>query len=61
MNPNFRLVRIAGAGHIPWIDDPERVVAEIERFLAMEPPSGTAHVGQPQRSTVPTAGTDATA
>ncbi len=61
MNPNLRLVRIAGVGHIPWIDDPEGVVAEIERFLAMEPPSGTAHVGQPQRSTVPTAGADATA
>ena len=58
MNPNLRLVRIAGAGHIPWIDDPERVVAEIERFLAMEPPSGAAHVGQPaQRSTAPTAET----
>jgi pimeloyl-ACP methyl ester carboxylesterase len=53
-NPNLRLVRIAGVGHIPWIDDPERVVAEIERFLAMEPPSGGAHVGQPApRSTVP--------
>jgi pimeloyl-ACP methyl ester carboxylesterase len=61
MNPNLRLVRIAGVGHIPWIDDPERVVAEIERFLAMEPPSGTALVGEPQRSTVPTAGTDAMA
>ena len=58
MNPNLRLVRIAGAGHIPWIDGPERVVAETERFLAMEPPSGAAHVGQPaQRSTAPTAET----
>ena len=34
MNPRIRLVRIAGAGHIPWIDDPERVVDEIERFLS---------------------------
>jgi pimeloyl-ACP methyl ester carboxylesterase len=40
MNPNLRLVRIAGAGHIPWIDDPEPVVAEIERFLATQPRSG---------------------
>jgi len=43
-NPNLRLVRIAGAGHIPWIDDPRRVVAEIERFLAVEPPNPAAHV-----------------
>jgi pimeloyl-ACP methyl ester carboxylesterase len=33
-NPNLRLVRIPGAGHLPWIDNPARVVAEIERFLA---------------------------
>ena len=38
-NPNLRLVRVAGAGHLPWFDDPERVVAEIEHFLATEPPS----------------------
>jgi pimeloyl-ACP methyl ester carboxylesterase len=31
---NMRLVRIRDAGHLPWIDDPDRVVAEIERFLA---------------------------
>jgi 2-hydroxy-6-oxonona-2,4-dienedioate hydrolase len=39
-NPNLRLVRIAGVGHIPWIDDADSVVAEIERFLASEQPSG---------------------
>ncbi len=32
-NPNVRVIRIPGAGHLPWIDDPERVVDEIERFL----------------------------
>jgi pimeloyl-ACP methyl ester carboxylesterase len=32
-NPNLRLVRVPGAGHNAWIDDPETVVAEIERFL----------------------------
>lgn len=32
-NPNVRIVRIPDAGHLPWIDEPERVVAEIERFL----------------------------
>jgi 2-hydroxymuconate-semialdehyde hydrolase len=32
-NPNLRIVRIADTGHIAWIDDPERVVGEIERFL----------------------------
>jgi pimeloyl-ACP methyl ester carboxylesterase len=33
-NPNIRIVRIPGAGHIAWIDDPERVAEELERFLA---------------------------
>jgi pimeloyl-ACP methyl ester carboxylesterase len=37
MNPNIRLVRLAGAGHIPWIDDRERVLDEVERFLATRP------------------------
>ena len=36
-NPNLRVVRIADSGHILWIDDPNRVVAEIERFLATDP------------------------
>ncbi len=35
-NPNVRLVRIPDAGHLPWLDEPERVVAEIERFLATQ-------------------------
>ena len=35
-NPKLRLVRIPGAGHNPWIDEPDTVVAEIERFLATE-------------------------
>lgn len=39
-NPNLRLARIAGAGHLPWLDDPERVVAEIERFLTRQPRMG---------------------
>jgi 2-hydroxy-6-oxonona-2,4-dienedioate hydrolase len=39
-NPHLRLVRIARAGHIPWIDDADSVVAEIERFFATEQPSG---------------------
>jgi pimeloyl-ACP methyl ester carboxylesterase len=38
-NPNLRLVRIAGAGHNLWFDDPESVVAEIERFLGSQPRS----------------------
>lgn len=33
-NPTLRIIRIPGAGHLPWIDDPERVVDEIEHFLA---------------------------
>jgi len=43
-NPNLRLVRIDGAGHIPWLDDPESVVAEIGRFLATQPRSGVEPV-----------------
>jgi 2-hydroxy-6-oxonona-2,4-dienedioate hydrolase len=43
-NPNLRLVRVPGAGHNAWIDDPETVVAEIERFLATEPRSGVKAV-----------------
>jgi pimeloyl-ACP methyl ester carboxylesterase len=35
-NPNLRLIRIAGAGHLLWIDAPETVVDEIERFLATD-------------------------
>ena len=34
MNPVIHLVRVPGAGHLPWIDDPDTVVVEIERFLA---------------------------
>jgi pimeloyl-ACP methyl ester carboxylesterase len=36
-NPNLRVIRIADSGHIVWIDDPDRVVGEIERFVAMQP------------------------
>ena len=43
-NPNLRFVRVAGAGHNAWIDEPESVVAEIERFLATEPRSGVEAV-----------------
>jgi pimeloyl-ACP methyl ester carboxylesterase len=39
MNPNFRLLRIAGAGHNSWIDDPDTVVGAIERFLTAQPRS----------------------
>jgi pimeloyl-ACP methyl ester carboxylesterase len=36
-NPNLRVIRVADAGHFLWIDDPDRVVAEIERFLSADP------------------------
>ena len=39
-NPNVRLVHIPDAGHLPWLDEPERVVAEIERFLGTPARSG---------------------
>ena len=43
-NPNLRLVRIPAAGHNAWFDDPESVVAKIERFLATQPRSGVEAV-----------------
>jgi pimeloyl-ACP methyl ester carboxylesterase len=33
VNPIVRIQPVPGAGHLPWIDEPERVVPEIERFL----------------------------
>jgi len=39
-NPNIHLVRVPGAGHNAWFDDPDTVVAEIERFLPTQPGSG---------------------
>jgi pimeloyl-ACP methyl ester carboxylesterase len=33
-NRHLRLVRLPGAGHLPWIDDPDTVLVEIEGFLA---------------------------
>jgi pimeloyl-ACP methyl ester carboxylesterase len=32
-NSSLSVIRIPGAGHIAWMDDPERVVNEIDRFL----------------------------
>jgi pimeloyl-ACP methyl ester carboxylesterase len=43
-NPNVRLLRIPHAGHLPWLDEPELVVAEIERFLTTQPRGGVQAV-----------------
>jgi len=43
-NPTVRLLRIPDAGHLPWLDEPELVVAEIERFLGTQPRSGVEAV-----------------
>ena len=32
-NPNVRIVRVPGAGHLPWLDEPDAALVEIERFL----------------------------
>jgi hypothetical protein len=48
-NPNVRLVRIPDAGHLPWLDDPDQVVAEIERFLASQPRSGVSDISPSTR------------
>ena len=39
-NPNVRLLQIPDAGHLPWLDEPERVVAELERFLDRQQRTG---------------------
>jgi pimeloyl-ACP methyl ester carboxylesterase len=31
--PSIDVIRVPGAGHLPWIDEPERVVRGIEGFL----------------------------
>ncbi len=33
-SPRIDVLHVPGAGHLPWIDEPERVVLEIERFLS---------------------------
>jgi len=33
-SPRIDVLQVPGAGHLPWIDEPERVVPEIERFLS---------------------------
>jgi pimeloyl-ACP methyl ester carboxylesterase len=60
-NPNLRLVRVPGAGHNAWIDDPETVVGEIERFLTtkLRPEADTAALSR-SRPTSPEAKTNAT-
>lgn len=32
-NPNVRITSVAGAGHLPWLDEPDQVLAEVSSFL----------------------------
>jgi pimeloyl-ACP methyl ester carboxylesterase len=34
-NGRLQVVRLPDAGHLPWLDEPERVVEEVERFLGV--------------------------
>jgi pimeloyl-ACP methyl ester carboxylesterase len=34
-NAQLRVARLPDAGHLPWLDDPERVAEEIERFQSV--------------------------
>ena len=43
-NPNVRLLQIPDAGHLPWLDEPQRVVAELERFLDTQQRTGVEAV-----------------
>lgn len=36
LDPLVRIQPVLGAGHLPWIDEPTRVVDEIERFLGAD-------------------------
>jgi pimeloyl-ACP methyl ester carboxylesterase len=33
---HIRVVRVPAAGHLPWMDEPERVLLEVESFLGAE-------------------------
>jgi pimeloyl-ACP methyl ester carboxylesterase len=46
-NSNLSVIRITGAGHIVWIDEPERVVNEIDSFLGNV--ADNASMEQPDR------------
>jgi pimeloyl-ACP methyl ester carboxylesterase len=48
-NPYVRILRIPDAGHLPWLDEPEQVVAEIERFLDAEVPDAATSSGRSAR------------
>ena len=37
-NSRVRIVHVSGAGHLPWMDEPDRIVLEVERFLGAEVP-----------------------
>ena len=60
-NPNVRIVRIPDAGHLPWLDDPERIVTEIDHFLATTPSTVEAAAKSRPRSTSTAANASATA
>ena len=43
--PNARLLSVEGAGHMPWVDQPEAVRGAIETFVGGSWPPGA--VGRP--------------
>jgi pimeloyl-ACP methyl ester carboxylesterase len=43
-NPNIQRLSVPDAGHLPWLDEPELVVGELERFLDTQPRSGVEAV-----------------
>jgi non-heme chloroperoxidase len=46
MLPNAQLVMLAACGHMPHLEDPQRVVTELKRFLAqLDPTPPTAQTG----------------
>jgi proline iminopeptidase len=58
--PEARLVRVAGAGHLPWLEAPEAVLGAIDTFLNGAWPA-TAERVPGEETTPPVAGATATA
>ena len=41
-NPGWRYVELAGVGHVPQLQVPERVADEVPRFIGVSPSGGAA-------------------
>lgn len=51
--PDARLLTVPGAGHLPWLEAPERVLPAIRRFLAGHWPTEAERLGGDELRIVP--------